>query len=86
MNPPPDNIILITDGLPTQGATAPTRKTVSGRDRLRHFDDALDELPRGVPVNIVLYPMEGDPMAMSAFWRLAMASRGSLMTPSSSWP
>jgi hypothetical protein len=86
MNPPPDNIILITDGLPTQGAQPATRKTVSGRDRLRHFDDALDELPRGVPVNVVMFPMEGDPLAMSAFWRLAMASRGSLMTPSSSWP
>jgi len=86
MNPPPDNILLLTDGLPTQGARAATRKTVSGRERLRHFDDALDELPRGVPVNVVLFPMEGDPMAMTAFWKLAMASRGSLMTPSSAWP
>jgi len=86
MNPPPDNIILLTDGLPTQGARATGRKTVSGRERLRLFDDALDELPRGVPVNTVLFPMEGDPMAMSAFWKLAMASRGSLMTPSSAWP
>jgi Mg-chelatase subunit ChlD len=86
MNPPPDNIILLTDGLPTQGARPSGRKTVSGRDRLRLFDDALDALPRGVPVNVVLFPMEGDPMAMTAFWKLAMASRGSLMTPSSAWP
>jgi hypothetical protein len=86
MNPEPDNIILITDGLPTQGASGSARKTVSGRERLRLFDDALDALPRGVPVNTVLFPMEGDPMAMSAFWKLAMASRGSLMTPSSAWP
>ena len=61
MNPPPDNIILLTDGLPTQGARPATRKTVSGRERLRLFDDALDALPRGVPVNILLFPMEGDP-------------------------
>jgi Mg-chelatase subunit ChlD len=86
MNPPPDNIILLTDGLPTQGARPSGRKTVSGRERLRLFDDALDALPRGVPVNVVLFPMEGDPMAMTAFWKLAMASRGSLMTPSSAWP
>jgi von Willebrand factor type A domain len=86
MNPPPDNIILLTDGLPTQGAAPTGRKTVSGRDRLRIFDAALDALPRGVPVNVVLFPMEGDPMAMTAFWKLAMASRGSMMTPSSSWP
>ncbi len=86
MSPPPDNIILLTDGLPTQGATPPSRRTVSGKDRLRHFDRALDELPRGVPVNVILFPMEGDPMATSAFWKLAMASRGSFMTPSSAWP
>ena len=86
MNPPPDNIILLTDGLPTQGATAPGRKTVSGKERLRHFDQALDALPRGVPVNVILFPMEGDPMASTAFWKLAMASRGSFMTPSSAWP
>lgn len=86
MNPPPDNIILLTDGLPTQGKAPPSRKTVSGRDRQRLLDDALSELPRGVPVNVVLFPMEGDPMAMAEFWRLAMASRGSLMTPSSAWP
>jgi len=86
MSPPPDNIILLTDGLPTQGEAPPGRKTVSGKERLRHFDRALDELPRGVPVNVILFPMEGDPMASTAFWKLAMASRGSYMTPSSAWP
>jgi hypothetical protein len=86
MNPPPDNIILLTDGLPTQGANPPSRRTVSGKERLRHFDKALDELPRGVPVNVILFPMEGDPLATPAFWKLAMASRGSFMTPSSAWP
>jgi hypothetical protein len=86
MNPPPDNIILLTDGLPTQGEEPPGRRTVSGKERLRHFDRALDELPRGVPVNVILFPMEGDPMATPAFWKLAMASRGSFMTPSSAWP
>jgi len=86
MSPPPDNIILLTDGLPTQGESPPGRRTVSGKERLRHFDRALDELPRGVPVNVILFPMEGDPMATPAFWKLAMASRGSFMTPSSAWP
>ena len=59
---------------------------MSGRDRLRLFDAALDALPRGVPVNTVLFPMEGDPMAAAAFWKLAMATRGSFLTPSSDWP
>ena len=54
---------------------------MSGRERLRHFDRALDELPRGVPVNVILFPMEGDPMATPAFWKLAMASRAVVHDP-----
>jgi hypothetical protein len=30
--------------------------------------------------------MEGDPMAAPAFWKLALATRGSLITPSRDWP
>ena len=86
MNPPPDNIILLTDGLPTQGERPPRRKTISGKDRLRLLERSLDALPRRVPVNVILYPMEGDPMASPAFWKVAMATRGSMMTPSSDWP
>jgi len=86
ISPPPDNILLLTDGLPTQGVAAPTGRTVSGKERLRLFDRAMRELPRGVPVNILLYPMEGDPMAAPAFWKLAIASRGSFLTPSKDWP
>jgi hypothetical protein len=86
MNPPPDNIVLITDGLPTQGVKRPRRKTISAKDRLRLLERSLDALPRGVPVNVILYPMEGDPMASPAFWKVAMATRGSMMTPSSDWP
>jgi Mg-chelatase subunit ChlD len=86
MSPPPDNILLLTDGLPTQGLTPPSGRTVSGKERLRLFDRAMRELPRGVPVNILLYPMEGDPMAAPAFWKLAIATQGSFLTPSKDWP
>jgi hypothetical protein len=86
MRPPPDNIIVLTDGLPTQGLTPPRARIVSGGDRLKLFDRAMRALPRGVPVNILLFPMEGDPMAAPAFWKLAIASRGSFMTPSKDWP
>jgi hypothetical protein len=86
MRPPPDNIIVLTDGLPTQGLTPPRGRVVSGGDRLKLFDRAMRALPRGVPVNILLFPMEGDPMAAPAFWKLAIASRGSFMTPSKDWP
>jgi hypothetical protein len=86
LNPPPDNILLLTDGLPTQGPVPPRARTVSGRERLRLFERAIRALPRGVPVNVLLYPMEGDPLAAPAFWKLAIATRGSFMTPSRDWP
>lgn len=86
LRPKPDNVILLTDGLPTRGAQAPKRSTVSGKDRLKHYNRALRELPRDLPVNVILYPMEGDPMASSAFWKLALATQGSFMTPAKDWP
>ena len=33
-----------------------------------------------------LFPIEGDPMAASAFWKLALATRGSFMSPAKDWP
>jgi hypothetical protein len=86
LNPRPDNVLLLTDGLPTRGSKASRRGTVSGKERLRLFDQAVDALPRGLPVNTVLFPMEGDPMAASAFWKLAMSTRGSYLAPSEDWP
>ncbi len=86
LDPLPDNIILITDGLPTQGLQKPRKNTVSGPEREALFDQAVTALPEGIPVNVLLWPMEGDPMAASAFWRLAQYTSGSLMSPSRDWP
>ncbi len=86
MRPKPDNVILLIDSLPTRGAAAPKKRTVSGKDRIKHFNRAIGELPRGVPVNVILYPMEGDPLAASTYWKLAIATEGSFMTPARDWP
>lgn len=86
LEPRPDNVFLLTDGLPTQGASAPVGSTVSGRERLRHFEAAAKRLPAGIPVNTILFPMEGDPFAPSAFWKLGAATAGSFITPSRDWP
>lgn len=86
MTPAPDNIFLLTDSLPTMGAKKPWGKRVSGKKRLSLFNDAIRSLPSRVPVNIILYPMEGDPLAASAFWKLAKNTRGSFFCPSSDWP
>jgi hypothetical protein len=86
LRPVPDNIYLITDGLPTQGDKPPRNTTISGRDRLKLFEAALKTLPDGIPVNTILAPMEGDPMAASAFWQLAQITQGSFMSPTEDWP
>jgi hypothetical protein len=86
MSPPPDNVYLITDSLPTQGTREPRRATISGRDRLDLFADAIGRMPAQVPVNVIMFPMEGDPLAAAAFWNLARTSGGSFMSPSRDWP
>jgi hypothetical protein len=87
LSPRPDNILLITDGLPTQGATPPLlRKTIDGDGRLQLFEHALGKLPSGIPVNVILLPMEGDPMAPSAYWALARRTNGSFLSPARDWP
>ena len=86
MSPPPDNILLITDGLPTQGRSRPRAASVTGAGRVKLFQQALRVLPRAIPVNTILFPMEGDPMAAVLYWKLAVDTHGSFLTPSSDWP
>jgi hypothetical protein len=86
LSPRPDNVFLVTDGLPTIDRERGAGTTVSGEQRLRFFNSALEALPRGIPVNAIVLPMEGDPMAASAFWRLAQLSRGSFLSPAEDWP
>jgi hypothetical protein len=86
LSPRPDNILLVTDGLPTQGRGKPSGTTVSADERLKHFQAAARVLPSGIPVNTVLLPMEGDAYAAAAFWKLAQDTSGSFITPARDWP
>jgi Skp family chaperone for outer membrane proteins len=86
LQPPPDNIILITDGLPTISAAPTGRAKVSGSRRVRLFSDAIAEIPPDMAVNTILFPLEGDPLAAASYWQLAIATGGSLFTPTSDWP
>jgi hypothetical protein len=85
LSPRPDNIFLITDGLPTQAKRKPIREMISPDQRLKFFEQALRELPP-VPVNVLLFPIDGDPFASAAYWSLAQRTRGSFMAPASDWP
>jgi len=86
LDPLPDNIFLITDGLPTLGSRRNRDNLVTPRERLDLFNDAVEELPENIPVNIILLPLEGDPSAAAAYWQLAQYTRGSFLTPSKDWP
>jgi len=86
INPAPDQIILITDGLPTQGSVPPSRKFINVREREKLFDDAAKTVTKDMPMDIVLLPMKGDLLAAHAFWRLARRTGGSYVIPSRDWP
>ena len=86
MESPPDNIFLLIDSLPTMGERRGVGKNVSGAKRLRYARSALKSLSVRSPVNVILFPMEGDPMAASFYWRMAVNSKGSFFSPSEDWP
>ncbi|HKU14068.1 MAG TPA: hypothetical protein VJQ52_06705 [Steroidobacteraceae bacterium] len=87
LSPAPDRVILVTDGLPTQGASAPLlHKTIDGDGRMKLFERAMAKFPRSVPLNVVLLPMEGDPQAASAFWVASRRSGGAFLMPAKDWP
>ena len=86
MKPVPDSIWLIVDSLPTMAFEPSGASNIESRDRMRVFDDALNELPLNTPVNVILFPMEGDPFASPRFWRLAQLTGGSFLSPSKDWP
>ena len=82
----PDNLFLLTDGLPTQGKNPPKKYMVSGAQRRKHFAAAMAEFPPGVPINTILFPMEGDPEAAGLFWQTALNTKGAFIAPSRDWP
>ena len=88
LSPAPDNVILITDGLPTQGDKPPLiRKLVTAEQREDLMKEAIRSLPpASPPINVVLLPMECDPSAPIFFWRLARATGGGFLSPAKDWP
>jgi hypothetical protein len=86
LEPKPDNIYLLVDGLPTMGDVTPTRPGVRAEERMQHFERAIRQLPVGVPVNTILFAMEGDPHAAWAYWLVAIRTGGSMLAPAEDWP
>jgi hypothetical protein len=86
LTPRPDNIILLVDGLPTMDSAETSKRFVTGKERVNLHDRAIRVLPSGIPVNILLFPMEGDYDASVKYWLLAYGTGGSYMSVSEDWP
>jgi len=86
LNPRPDNVIVLVDSLPTMNAADTERGMVTGQERLRFHYEAEAGIPSGIPVSVLLYPMEGDYNAAIAYWLLAYRTGGAFMSISKDWP
>lgn len=93
MQPAPDTVYLVTDGLPTKGeGVRPVLKgckknTVSRECREALFFKADKRLRKAqVAVNVVLLPIEGDPTAAHLYWGLSHLTGGVMLSPAASWP
>ncbi len=86
MSERPDNIILITDGLPTLSDSVESGSTIDEARRIRMYSVAKKRILNRVPINIILFPMSGDPSAAALYWVLATKTKGSFICPSKNWP
>jgi len=86
LDPLPDNIILLIDGLPTMAESVPRGSLADTNDRIRMFNAAKRQVPKGIPINIIMYPWDQDPPAAALFWLLACWTKGSFICPSKNWP
>jgi len=98
----PTNLYLVTDGLPTAGQSNYSSLNpfaacssllgksthISGVCRMKLFRQTIAESApaRGVTVNVILLPIEGDPQAAPAYWAWAASTGGLLLSPAVSWP
>ena len=71
LEPKPDNIFLLTDGLPTMGEVMPTRARRQRRRSASTTSIARSgSCPSACRSTCILFAMEGDPQAAPAYWLL----------------
>lgn len=96
-----DQLFIITDGLPTLGGDGRwlsgfsqcgsffgKASTISGDCRKNLFIETVKAVKfnRRTQVNVILLPLEGDPMAAPLYWTWANQTGGILLSPAPSWP
>ncbi len=78
----PNSLLLMSDGLPT----APTsRSSLSEADRVALFNAAVNKRFT-YPINVILFPFEGDPSAAGLYWKLTTRTNGVTLIPDKDWP
>lgn len=86
LQPRPENIYLITDSLPNRSALTGAAQ-VSASERQRHIVAAKRQIiGQRVAVHTILFPFDGDPLAPSEYWDLALKTNGSFFIPAPDWP
>ncbi len=95
------DLYIITDGLPTVGESRyaslnifsgcssllGNSRTISGECRVKLFRQTIqDSRIRGVKVNVILLPIEGDPDAANEYWSWTGSTGGLLISPATNWP
>ena len=100
--PRPRQLLILTDGYPTvpgnrrlgalRGCPAPGKgatPVLSPRCREAVYLDAIEVVNKrlaGVPVDVILFPLEGDANAVRGYWLLSALSGGRMLTPARGWP
>ena len=85
LDPSPDSIWIITDGLPNQKKSSNAYERVSVSNRYKYFQAAQKEFPDLASLNVVLLPFEGDVKASYLFWKLAVEKGGCFIAPERNW-
>ncbi|USG61907.1 VWA domain-containing protein [Sneathiella marina] len=102
LSPAATNYYVVTDGLPTAGTSnyaslnpfsscnslLGKANKISGECRVKLFRQTINETaPKsGQPVNVILLPLEGDPLAAPEYWDWTYSTGGLLISPAESWP
>ncbi len=85
LDPVPDSIWIITDGLPNQKGNSDRYEKVSVSDRYKYFLAAQKDMPDLASLNVILLPFEGDVKASYLFWKLAVEKGGCFIAPERNW-
>ncbi len=81
-----DNVVLLTDGLPTLAYSMQVGGAINEFQRINMMNAAMNVFPQNASINILLFPMKGDPGAAPYYWRFSYIQNGALITPSRNWP